>query len=76
MNSQQELRFQLHIASEEFTRYYRGEAKEVIVRTENGLTLSLPASAFQAFVSHQGIDGRFVVKFDQNNKLLSLQRVV
>jgi len=74
MNSPRELRFQLHIASEEFTRYYRGEAKEVIVRTEIGLTLSLPASAFQPFVLHSGISGRFIVQFDENNKLIRLQR--
>ena len=74
MTTKRELHFQLHIDNEEFAHYYRGNAKAVIVRTNNGQTLSLPASAFQPFVSHTGIDGKFIVEFDHNNKLLGLRR--
>lgn len=74
MNAPHEMRFQLHISSEEFANYYRGHARAVVVLADNGQTLSLPASAFQPFVSHQGIAGRFVVQFDQQFKLVNLRR--
>ena len=70
-----EHRFSLHISRQEYLRYYAGDAKSVQVRSIQGLLLQFPASALKKHVTHQGINGQFVIKFDGNNKLLDLMQI-
>ena len=70
-----EYHFSLHISQQEYLRYYKGDAKTVQVRSIQGLLLQFPASALKSHVTHQGIQGHFVIKFDANNKLISLNKI-
>ena len=70
-----EHRFSLHISRQEYLRYYAGDAKSVQVRSFQGLLLQFPASALKSHVTHQGINGHFVIKFDGNNKLIELNKL-
>ncbi|MDD3517020.1 MAG: DUF2835 domain-containing protein [Chromatiales bacterium] len=67
--------FYLDIPAEEYLRYYSGRASAVVVRANNGLRVRFPASAIRRFVTRDGIQGRFHLKVDENNRLLSLERV-
>jgi len=69
------MRFSLSISAEQYQLYYQGSAKFVRVRTEDGRTLKFPASELQKYVSHEGIQGRFEIIFDDNHKLLRLNRL-
>ncbi|VAW62815.1 hypothetical protein MNBD_GAMMA11-1703 [hydrothermal vent metagenome] len=71
----QKMRFSLSISAEQYQSYYQGSAKFVRVRTEDGRTLKFPASELQKYVSHEGIQGRFEIIFDDNHKLLRLNRL-
>ena len=66
------MRFSLNISAEQYQRYYKGSARSVIVSTEDGLTLKFPASALQQFVTLDGIQGHFEIRFDDQNKLQSV----
>ena len=70
-----ELTFILHITPEQYQAYYKGSAKTIAVTTEDGLSLKFPANALQKFVGHDGIHGRFKIRFDQNNKLQDIMRL-
>ncbi len=66
------IRFQLDISQQEYLRYYSGSAQFVIVQAEDGRRLQLPAANLRPFVSAAGIQGRFEMLLDEDNKLLEL----
>ena len=59
-----EFRFSLKINREKYLQYYEGKATVVQTYTENGLLIQFPASALKSWVTHLGIQGYFVIKFD------------
>ncbi len=71
----QKMRFSLSISAEKYQSYYQGAAKFVRVQTEDGRTLKFPASELQKYVSHEGIQGRFEIIFDDQHKLVRLNRL-
>jgi hypothetical protein len=64
----------LSISRVEFERLYRGQAKSVVARDHQGKTLQFPALSLRPFLSHNGIQGTFVIRVDDNNRLLDIQR--
>lgn len=69
------MRFSLSISSEKYQAYYTGQAKFVRVQTQDGRSLKFPAVNLKQFVMHDGIHGHFEIVFDDQNKLVSLQRI-
>jgi len=65
--------FTLNISYQTFLSHYNGAASNILVVTDNGLRLQLPASRFRPFVSQIGLKGRFRLTTDQNNKFLKLE---
>jgi hypothetical protein len=47
----------------------------ILVETDQGLKLQLPAATFLEYVNADGIHVRFDVKIDANNKILALRRI-
>ena len=74
VDSVTEIRFYLQLSTEQYKRYYQGAAKTIIVTAEDGRRLQFPAAAMQKFLTHDGISGTFVLRFDANHKLLGVDR--
>lgn len=70
------IRFSLHLTSEQYLRYYRGEARMVQVRAEDGRTVRFPAAALRPFVARDGVRGQFELVLGENDRLLELRRAV
>ena len=68
--------FSMNLSAEKYLRYYQGSAKAVIVQADDGRTLKFPINAIQKFVTRDGVQGRFEIIFDDNNKMQSLNRLV
>jgi hypothetical protein len=68
-------RFTLHISADELLRYYRGDAAVVAVTAADGTRLRFPASSLRRFVTREGIHGRFLIRFDEDNHLLGIERL-
>jgi len=68
-----ELQFYLKISAEEALRYYRGEAKFVVVQTTSGKKLRFPAEHIRPYINQAGVNGFFSIKFDDNHKLMGLK---
>lgn len=66
--------FSLSLPRDEIIRWYRGEAHVVVVHTEEGLRIQLPARNLRPFVTPDGVSGRFALRFGSDGKLLSLRR--
>ena len=67
--------FSMKLSAEKYLRYYQGSASAVIVQADDGRTLKFPINAIQKFVTRDGIEGRFEIIFDDNNKMQSLNRL-
>ncbi|VAX10380.1 hypothetical protein MNBD_GAMMA26-160 [hydrothermal vent metagenome] len=69
------IRFQINLLQEEYLRYYQGAASAVIVHAEDGRRVQIPANSLRPFVGQQGIQGRFEIMLDQNNKLIDITKL-
>ena len=67
--------FSLQLDRQEYLRYYAGDVNNVQVRSSQGLIIQFPASALKPYVTYHGIQGNFVIKFDDNNKLIALEKI-
>ncbi|PMH46497.1 hypothetical protein BCU68_00135 [Vibrio sp. 10N.286.49.B3] len=67
--------FRLNISYQAFLAHYSGRASYVQVTTEEGLSLKLPAFRFRPLLTHRGIEGRFKLTTDVNNKFLRLEMI-
>lgn len=70
-----ESRFQLHLSTEQCQQYYCGEVSQVQVVDDHNRRIQFPAAMLRKHVSHDGVDGEFILKYDQDNRLVSLERV-
>ncbi|TDJ30418.1 MAG: DUF2835 family protein [Gammaproteobacteria bacterium] len=57
------------------SRFIGGQAKYLLVVTDDGLKLQFPIGNFRAFVSEQGIQGRFRAETDERHRLLKLEKL-
>ncbi len=64
-----ELIVDLHIDALEYQRLYRGTAATVLVRARDGRRVRFPAASLRRFVTHDGIQGSFRIRYDQNGRL-------
>lgn len=69
------LRFSLNISRAETLRYYKGSARFVRVRASNGQRIQFPAESIRPFIDQNGVKGIFSIRFDNNNKLVGLERI-
>ncbi|MDD3801699.1 MAG: DUF2835 domain-containing protein [Desulfuromonas thiophila] len=69
------LTFELHLNTQQFLRYYQGQASQVVVICSNGQRLRLPAANLRYFLRQDGIHGWFRIHFDDNHKLIRLERL-
>ncbi len=65
--------FSLNITYQAFIAHYSGAASSVLVVTDQGLKLQLPAARFRPFLSQLGVKGRFRLTTDGENKFLKLE---
>ncbi len=71
----QKLTFSISLSAEQFLRYYRGSAHSVIVRADDGRRIQLPANSLRPFVGKDGIYGRFQLSLDENNRIITIDRL-
>lgn len=70
-----ELTFRMAINVDEASRYYRGTARFVVVRAENGQKVQFPAHHIRRFIDSFGVNGYFSIVFDDDHKLIALNKV-
>ncbi|MOA39876.1 hypothetical protein D3C78_1616900 [compost metagenome] len=54
---------------------YRGHARRLVVRTEQGLTLELGLDKIRPFVALSGVYGYFSLKTQDDHRFVSLKRI-
>ena len=67
--------FSINLSAEKTQHIYQGQARYILVYTDDGVSLQLPAINFRQYVTDRGIQGRFKVEIDDNNKIIRLSPV-
>lgn len=70
-----EARFHLDIPAQAYLKYYRGEAKNVLVTTHEGVRVQFSAHLLRPYVTRDGIKGEFCLRYDEHHKLIGLSKV-
>jgi len=66
----------MKLNADEYEKYYRGAAHNIIVKTHQGVRVQFPAAAVRSFVTPEGILGNFIITMDSDNKLINLQKLI
>ena len=69
------LEFRLSISPDEYVRYYRGQVKFVMVTSNSGLKVRFPANLLTPYVSRQGVQGHFILRYLATGKAVSLDKI-
>ncbi|MDD6177132.1 MAG: DUF2835 family protein [Ruminobacter sp.] len=69
------LNFSVAISEQEMFAIYSGAIKNVIVVTDSGLRVQVRGDHFKAFVTRDGVRGRFRMILDDNNRLVKLEKL-
>ncbi len=64
----------LSITAEAYQRMYCGEAQQVVALDTEGRKIQFPAASLRPFVTHEGIEGVFIIRVDENSRLIDIKR--
>ena len=67
--------FTMSLSAQKIHSVYQGRARYILVESDEGLKLQLPAANFRSFVTADGIHGRFRVTIDASNKIRALRKL-
>lgn len=67
--------FNGYLSPEKCQQYYQGEARYVIVTSDQGERIRLAFRHFQPFVSQVGIRGRFRLTVADNGDFLAMEKI-
>ncbi len=70
----EQLTVELHISMEEFEAWYAGVATSVRAVDTRGRRIRFPARILRSYLSHDGIHGRFVIRFDADGRFQSIHK--
>ena len=69
------IRVNLHISPRQYLAYYKGTADAVVATSVDGRTVRFPARVLRQFLTHDGIEGTFQIRFNEHNKFLGIEKV-
>ena len=70
-----EYKFSMALSAARTHSIYQGMARYILVESDQGLKLQLPAVNFRQYVTDDGIHGYFSVQIDDSNKIINLRRL-
>jgi hypothetical protein len=65
----------LHISSNDFLSYYEGAANTVLATASDGRKVRFPARVLRPYLTHDGIDGHFLIQFDDKHKFIGIKKL-
>lgn len=71
----QEIVLDLFIPADEWLRIYRDGVRVVSAKARDGRRVQFPANILQPYVSHAGVTGSFVIRFDTAGRFLDIARI-
>ncbi len=75
MKTYTEIIFHLNILADEYVQYYNGTAKYVATKSVDGRSIRFPVNILQPYLTHSGVSGKFSMRYDENNKFVSIKKI-
>ena len=69
------IQFSIKLSYEKYSAFYKGHAESVLVRANDGRKIQFPAEILKPYLTPDGINGVFIIHFDNRNKYRSLQKI-
>ena len=69
------IRFKIALSSEKYQAYYKGKAQSIQAVSLDNKKVRFPANAIRNYLTHDGIHGLFEIQFDENNKLIKVEKI-
>lgn len=63
------------LPAERLLAVYKGQANRILVRSRDGIRVSLPAHHFRPFTTTVGVYGSFEMEFSEDGKLTCLRKL-
>ena len=70
------VRVDISIPAERYVALYSGAARNVFAVSREGLKVQFPGKALHRFVTHDGVHGTFELRFDSDNKLVTVNKCI
>ena len=70
-----EYKFSMSLSANKTRAIYQGQVRFILVESDQGPKLQLPATSFRPYVADNGIHGRFAVRIDSDNRIIDLRRI-
>lgn len=70
-----ESRFALDLSYAQFESVYRGNTRYIQVVDNNGKQVRFSATHLRPYLTRNGVQGHFVLRYDDNHKFRSLEKV-
>ncbi|MCE9955786.1 DUF2835 family protein [Aeromonas rivipollensis] len=67
--------FRLALGRDEIMLMYQGQARRLVVRTEQGLTIELGLEKIRSFVSVNRVHGHFRLVTQEDHRFVRLERI-
>ncbi|MDF3126623.1 DUF2835 family protein [Rheinheimera sp. 1928-s] len=68
-------KFRLLLDVDQCLAFYQGLYTDVVVQADNGQTVQLPLRYFRPYISHAGVNARFVLTLTEQGKFSSLEKI-
>ncbi len=68
----QQIIVDIFISRDEWLRIYRGETNTVYAKSRDGRSIKFPASILKKYTTQFGINGSFVINFNNDGKFQSI----
>lgn len=74
-DSHRELRLRLALSTQQIKAYYQGQALSIQATTLDGRNVRFPANILRPFLRQDGVQGLFVLRIDQRNRVVEMRRI-
>lgn len=64
----------LAIPADEYLKVYAGSAKTVLASSSDGQTVRFPAQVLRPYVQHDGVFGKFLIRYQSDGKFVDIER--
>jgi len=69
------IQFSIKLSYEKYASFYRGEAQSVLAWANDGRKIQFPAEILKPYLTRDGINGVFIIYFDNQNKYKKLEKI-
>ena len=65
----------INISTQDILQYYTGAVRNVSAMSIDGKRVQFPINILRPFITHTGINGRFIIAYSEKGKLQEISKI-